>query len=134
MGESITVNNPSIKIKWHIIHMGILKNCINSKWKHMINLQRISPTVHEGNMMSKDREDILKATLVSYWSPHFQITLIIDDKSYYEFCALTHVQKEVQSYWSFAGVALRLWYEDMRSYSPPLLYESDSRFCLINNR
>lgn len=36
----------------------------------------------EGNMMSKDREDILKATLISYWNSHFQIALIIDDKSY----------------------------------------------------
>lgn len=28
------------------------------------------------------REDILELRLVSYWNPHFQIPLIIDDKSY----------------------------------------------------
>lgn len=48
----------------------------------MIHLQQILPTVHEGNMMSKGRKDILKATLASYWNSHFQITLKIDDKSY----------------------------------------------------
>lgn len=28
------------------------------------------------------RKDILELRLVSYWNPHFQIPLIIDDKSY----------------------------------------------------
>lgn len=62
------------------------------------------------------------------------MTLLRNDKSNYKLSALTHVHKEVWVKMKFGWMALWLRYEDMRSYSPPLLYESDLSFCPINNR
>lgn len=62
-----------------IIFLSVHQNTYD-KWKY-IN-PKLSPVLHKSNMLSKDRKDILEPRLVSYWNPHFQIPLIIDDKSY----------------------------------------------------